>query len=106
MISRTWPLLALLSTGMAFEALKPHPKAVPNIHPPGEVDRPEMVKFIVADPAALPGIVVDETNAELVGEWTVHKGRSVFSHTPGDPIDVSDEIGLARSPRNSVNVIF
>ena len=23
----------------------PHPKAIKNIHPPGEVDRPEMVKF-------------------------------------------------------------
>ena len=76
MIFRQWPLLALLSTAMAFEALKPHPKAVPNIHPPGEVDRPEMVKFIVSDPASLPGIVVDETAAELVGEW------QYSTHTP------------------------
>ncbi len=57
-------------------ALTPHPKAVKNIHPPGEVDRPEMVKFIVADPASLPGIVVDETAAELVGEW------QYSTHTP------------------------
>jgi hypothetical protein len=56
--------------------LKPHPKAVSNIHLPGEVDRPEMVKFIVADPASLPGIVVDETTAELVGEW------QYSTHTP------------------------
>jgi hypothetical protein len=76
MIFRPWPLLALLSTAMAFEALKPHPKAVPNIHPPGEVDRPEMVKFIVSDPASLSGIVVDETAAELVGEW------QYSTHTP------------------------
>jgi hypothetical protein len=47
-----------------------------NIHPPGEVDRPEMVKFIVSDPASLPGIVVDETAAELVGEW------QYSTHTP------------------------
>ena len=69
----------LLSTfGIAFaaEALKPHPKALPNFHPPGEVDRPEMVKFIVADPSALPAIVVDETDAELVGEW------QYSTHTP------------------------
>ncbi len=69
----------LLSTfGIAFaaEALKPHPKAVPNSHPPGEVDRPEMVKFIVADPSALPGIVVDEADAELVGKW------QYSTHTP------------------------
>ncbi len=57
-------------------ALQPHPKAVKNIHPPGEVDRPEMVRFIVADPASLPGIVVDETAAELVGEW------QYSTHTP------------------------
>jgi hypothetical protein len=57
-------------------SLKPHPKAVKNIHPPGEVDRPEMVKFIVADPASLPGMVVDETSAELVGEW------QYSTHTP------------------------
>jgi hypothetical protein len=56
--------------------LAPHPKALKNIHPPGEVDRPEMVTFIVADPASLPGIVVDETSAELVGEW------QYSTHTP------------------------
>jgi len=69
-------ILIPLGVAIAAEALKPHPKAVPNIHPPGEVDRPEMVKFIVADPAALPGIVVDETAAELVGEW------QYSTHTP------------------------
>jgi hypothetical protein len=35
-----------------------------------------MVKFIVSDPASLPGIVVDETSAELVGEW------QYSTHTP------------------------
>lgn len=61
---------------MAAVAIKPHPKALPNTHAAGEVDRPEMVRFIVADPAALPGIVVDETAAELVGEW------QYSTHTP------------------------
>lgn len=70
--------LTLVAVGITFanQALKPHPKALPNKHAPGEVDRPEMVKFIVADPAKLPGIVVDETNAELVGEW------EYSTHTP------------------------
>jgi hypothetical protein len=36
---------------------------------PSEVDRPEMIAFIVPDAKALPGIVVDDTQAELVGEW-------------------------------------
>ena len=53
-----------------------HPKALRNMHPPGEVDRPEMVPFIVTNPQKLPGIVVDETSAELVGEW------QYSTHTP------------------------
>lgn len=70
--------LTLVAVGMAFatEAIKSHPKALPNKHAPGEVDRPEMVKFIVADPKLPPGIVVDEMNAELVGEW------EYSTHTP------------------------
>lgn len=67
---------AVLSLGSPKQPLVPHPKALKNIHAPGEVDRPEMVKFIVADPASLPGIVVDETAAELAGEW------QYSTHTP------------------------
>lgn len=82
MLSRLWrclPSLCLfLGAALAIgtEALKPHPKAVANIHPAGEVDRPELVKFIIADPASLPGIVVDETAAELTGDW------QYSTHTP------------------------
>ncbi len=60
----------------APHALRPHPAAAPNTHAPGEVDRPELVPFIVADPAKLPGIVVDETAAVLVGKW------QYSTHTP------------------------
>lgn len=56
--------------------LAPHPAALPNTDAPGEVDRPELVPFIVADPATLPGIVVDETAATLVGAW------HYSTHTP------------------------
>lgn len=79
MTPHTWlglTMTALITVTVAAGALKPHPQALPNSHPPGEVDRPEMVKFIVADPAALSGIVVDETAAELVGEW------QYSTHTP------------------------
>lgn len=72
-------LLALLASSLAQTAkpgLKPHPAAVANTHAPGEVDRPELVPFIVADPAKLPGIVVDETAATLVGKW------QYSTHTP------------------------
>lgn len=56
--------------------MKPHPDAVANLHPPGEVDRPELVPFIVTDPKMLPGVVVDETEATLVGAW------QYSTHTP------------------------
>lgn len=69
--------LAVLSVAQTAKiALKPHPAAVRNTHAPGEVDRPELVPFIVADPAKLPGIVVDETAATLVGKW------QYSTHTP------------------------
>jgi len=55
---------------------KPHPDAVANTHPPGEVDKPELVPFIVADPSTLKGIVVDETEAKLIGVW------QYSTHTP------------------------
>lgn len=69
-------LLMLGGVVLAGQTLKPHPKALPNNHAPGEVDRPEMLKFIQPDPAALPGIVVDESQAELVGDW------QYSTHTP------------------------
>ena len=71
--------IVLLASALAQAGkplLKPHPAAVPNTHAPGEVDRLELVPFIVADPAKLPGIVVDETAATLVGQW------QYSTHTP------------------------
>jgi hypothetical protein len=56
--------------------LKPHPQAIANPHPPGEVDNPKLVPFIVKHPNDLPGIVVDETSAVLVGSW------KYSTHTP------------------------
>ena len=57
-------------------ALKPHPKAVANSHAPGEVDKPELVQFIVKDQNELKGIVVDEMKAVLKGTW------QYSTHTP------------------------
>ncbi len=74
----TTTLCALASTlaSTPVSKLQPHPDAVPNTHAPGEVDRPELVPFIVADPASLPGVVVDETAAKLEGKW------AYSTHTP------------------------
>jgi len=68
--------VAVLFAAPAATRLVPHPDAVPNIHAPGDVDKPELVPFIVADPASLPGIVVDDTAATLVGKW------QYSTHTP------------------------
>jgi hypothetical protein len=78
---RNWLVLLLAAVvcgvaGALDVKLKPHPDALPNRHAPGEVDNPELVPFIVADPAKLPGIVVDEMAAKLVGEW------EYSTHTP------------------------
>ncbi len=53
-----------------------HPAALANEHPPGAVDRTELVPFIVGDVARLPGIVLDDTAAELQGTW------QYSTHTP------------------------
>jgi hypothetical protein len=75
---RLLPILALCGLLPVIFAgeMVPHPEAVPNAHAPGEVDNPALVPYIVADPGTLPGIVVDETEAELVGQW------AYSTHTP------------------------
>jgi hypothetical protein len=71
------PMIAVaIAAGLEAPPLSPHPEAAPNSHAPGEVDRPEMVAFIVPQPATLPGIVVDETLAVLEGKW------QYSTHTP------------------------
>lgn len=60
----------------SVHTIEPHPDAVANSHAPGEVDVEANVKFIVADPTELEGIVLDETDAVLVGEW------QYSTHTP------------------------
>jgi hypothetical protein len=68
--------LAVWAVASGGPRLLPHPDAVPNTHAPGEVDNPALVPFVVPDPGALPGIVVDETAATLVGRW------QYSTHTP------------------------
>ncbi|QDV52678.1 golvesin C-terminal-like domain-containing protein [Gimesia fumaroli] len=75
-------LALLLNTHVKVTAKEPaskrklHPDAVKNTHPPGEVDKPELVPFIVSDPEKMQGIVVDETEAKLIGTW------QYSTHTP------------------------
>ncbi|MEO1995554.1 MAG: xanthan lyase [Planctomycetaceae bacterium] len=60
----------------AATQLRPHPDALPNTHRAGDVDKPELVPFIVKQPGQLAGIVVDETQAQLIGTWRYS------THTP------------------------
>jgi hypothetical protein len=68
--------LVNLVTGGEQGAVKAHPQAVASVHAAGEVDRPEMVPFVVADARVLQGVVVDEVDAELKGAW------QYSTHTP------------------------
>lgn len=107
----------------APSALKPHPKAIPNSHAPGEVDKPELVPFIVSDAQQLSGIVVDEMDATLLGKWqySTHtppyvglgylhdqksgKGESSVTFTPDLPVAGVYEVRLSHcyNVRRSTN---
>ena len=111
-VALAW-MMPIAMPGGAPTKLKPHPDAVANTHPPDEVDVPELVPFIVADPTSLPGIVVDETAATLVGTWqySTHtppyvglgylhdqkqgKGKKSATFTPDLPADGLYEVRLA-----------
>ena len=58
-------LQLLLVLSMASIALSDEPR----LPRPDQVDKPENIKFIVPDKSKLAGIVVDNTEAKLVGEW-------------------------------------
>ena len=53
-------VLSMVSTALSDE---------PRLPRPDQVDKPENIKFIVPDKSKLAGIVVDNTEAKLVGEW-------------------------------------
>ena len=120
MSKRLAMLLLLFLTNSLFSAdkpekptLKPHPDALPNSHKPGEVDNPKLVPFIVKYAKELPGIVVDETEAVLVGNWQysthtppyvgigylhdqkMNKGKSSVTFTPDLPRDGVYEVRMS-----------
>lgn len=102
---------------------QPHPDAVANTHPPGEVDKPELVPLIVRNPKSLAGIVVDEMDAVLQGTWqySTHtppyvglgylhdqssgKGEKSVTYTPNLPVTGDYEVRLSHcyNARRSTN---
>ena len=87
----------------------------PRLPRPDQVDKPENIKFIVLDKSKLPGIVVDNTEAKLVGEWkhSVHtppfvgksyihdmkekKGKKSATFTPNLPITSLYEVRISHN---------
>ncbi|MFP6872157.1 MAG: xanthan lyase [Verrucomicrobiales bacterium] len=61
--------LRIVSLFSLFAALSAGWADSPSFPKPGQVDNPGMIRFIKPDPGALPGIVVDDTGAKLVGRW-------------------------------------
>ena len=82
---------------------------------PDQVDKPENIKFIVPDKSKLAGIVVDDVEAKLVGEWkhSVHtppfvgksyihdmkekKGKKSATFTPNLPITSLYEVRVSHN---------
>ncbi len=60
---RAFTFLCLATVAVAEE------RKIPSLPKPGQVDRPEMIRFIKPDPKALPGIIVDDMDAKLIGQW-------------------------------------
>lgn len=107
----------------SLSGLTPHPDALPNTHAAGEVDKPELVPFIVADATTLPGIVVDEMDAALTGTWQYsthtppyvglgylhdqksNKGESSVTYTPDIPSAGEYEVRMSHcyNVRRSTN---
>ena len=87
----------------------------PKLPRPDQVDKPENIKFIVPDKSKLAGIVVDDVEAKLVGEWkhSVHtppfvgqsyihdmkekKGKKSASFTPNLPIASLYEVRISHN---------
>jgi len=59
-------IIPLITCGFAESLLGDNSPTLPK---PSQVDKPEMIRFIKPDPTALPGIVVDDVEAKLVGKW-------------------------------------
>ena len=71
-------LIPLTIFSLEALAIEPHPDAIPNSHQAGEVDVEANLQYVIASPAELDGIVLDETEATLVGDW------QYSTHTPPD----------------------
>ncbi|MFM7869730.1 MAG: hypothetical protein ACKPHU_36380, partial [Planctomycetaceae bacterium] len=102
-----------------------NPAALPGTHPPGEVDNTELAGFVIRNADLLPGIVVDDCDAELEGDWqySTHtppyvgrgylhdmnagKGQKSATYRPALPVSGWYEVRLShcRNIRRSTNTL-
>lgn len=102
-----------------------NPAALPGTHPPGEVDNTELAGFVIRNAGLLPGIVVDDCDAELEGDWqySTHtppyvgrgylhdmnagKGQKSATYRPALPVSGWYEVRLShcRNIRRSTNTL-
>ena len=102
-------------TADAVQLLPMDEKKTAKLPAPNQVDKPELIPFIVPDFSTLPGVVVDDTEAELIGEWkhSVHtppfvgvsylhddkkeKGKKSATFTPDLPVAGVYEVRLSHN---------
>lgn len=102
-------------TADAVQLLPMDEKKMAKLPEPNQVDKPELIPFIVPDPSTLKGVVVDDTEAELIGDWkhSVHtppfvgmsylhddkkeKGKKSAIFTPDLPVAGTYEVRLSHN---------
>jgi hypothetical protein len=105
---------------------KLHLAAMPNLHPPGEVDKIELLSRVITNARELPGIVMDDDEATLVGAWeySTHtppyvgraylhdrkeeKGSKSATYTPSIPREGKYEVRISHcyNVRRATNTVF
>lgn len=125
MAMRTTPAFSVRSTS-PHAAPRINPAALPGTHPPGEVDNQQLAALVIRNADRLPGIVVDDCDAELQGAWqySTHtppyvgrgylhdmntgKGRKSATYRPQLPKDGWYEVRLShcRNIRRSTNTLI
>jgi len=105
---------------------KLHLAAMPNLHPPGEVDKIELLSRVITNARELPGIVMDDDEATLVGAWeySTHtppyvgraylhdrkeeKGSKSATYTPSIPREGKFEVRISHcyNVRRATNTVF
>jgi hypothetical protein len=105
---------------------KLHLEALPNLHPPGEVDNIELLSRVITNARELPGIVVDDDEAILIGAWEYsthtppyvgrgylhdrkeNKGSKSATYTPRIPAEGLYEVRISHcyNVRRATNTVF